>query len=103
MESVKKEPVILIVEDSEVARRSLEQKLSRSGFSCRTAVDGVDALEVLDSEQEVDLVLSDQQMPRMDGLTLLQEVKGKYSHLPFILLTGHGSVTAAVYSLKEGA
>ncbi|MDH3393170.1 MAG: sigma-54 dependent transcriptional regulator [Desulfobulbaceae bacterium] len=98
-----KQPVVLVVEDSEVSRRSLEHKLVRSGFLCLTANDGVEALEILGGENNIDLILSDQQMPRMDGLTLLQEVKKNYSHLPFILLTGHGNVTDAVYSLKEGA
>jgi len=99
----KKQPVVLVVEDSEVSRRSLEHKLERSGFACRVAEDGVEALAILDGGQDVDLILSDQQMPRMDGLTLLQAVKERHGHIPFILLTGHGSVTDAVYSLKEGA
>lgn len=103
MENEKKQPVVLIVEDSQVSRRCLEHKLARSGFVCCVAGDGVEALEILGREQNVDLVLSDQQMPRMDGLTLLQEVRAHYSHIPFILLTAHASVTDAVYSLKEGA
>ena len=103
MESADKQPVILIVDDSEIARRSLEHKLARDGFTCLTAGDGIEALAIINSEPKVDLILSDQQMPQMDGLTLLQELKTNHSHIPFILLTGHGNITDAVLSLKEGA
>ncbi|MDH3360686.1 MAG: sigma-54 dependent transcriptional regulator, partial [Desulfobulbaceae bacterium] len=103
MQSAKKQPVILIVDDSEIARRSLEHKLAKNDFVCLTANDGVEALAIVEGEHEIDLIISDQQMPRMDGLTLLHEVKANHDHIPFILLTGHSNVTDAVQSLKEGA
>ena len=96
------EATILIVEDSEITRRTLEHKLKRSGFECLMAEDGLEALEVME-RHEVDLVLSDQQMPRMDGIELLREIKTRHPDMPFILLTAHGSVTKAVISIKQGA
>ncbi|NOY64311.1 MAG: sigma-54-dependent Fis family transcriptional regulator [Nitrospirae bacterium] len=93
---------ILIVEDSEITRKILEHKLRQSGFECLVAEDGLEALEVIE-RHEVDLVLSDQQMPRMDGIELLREIKLRYPDMPFILLTAHGSVTKAVISIKQGA
>ncbi len=93
---------ILIVEDSEIARKTLERNLTRGGFKCLVAEDGVEALEVIE-KHDVDLVLSDQQMPRMDGIELLREIKARYPDMPFILLTAHGSVTKAVISIKQGA
>jgi len=96
------EATILIVDDSELTRRRLEHKLKRSGFECLVAEDGLDALEVI-LRHKVDIVLSDQQMPRMDGIELLREIKLRYPEMPFILLTAHGSVTKAVVSIKQGA
>ena len=102
MSTGQREATILIVEDSEITRRTLEHKLRRSGFECLVAGDGLEALEMIEGH-EVDLVLSDQQMPRMDGIELLGEIKNRYPDMPFILLTAHGSVTKAVISIKQGA
>ncbi len=96
------EATILIVEDSEITRRTLGHKLKHSGFECLAAEDGLEALEVIE-RHDVDIVLSDQQMPRMDGIELLGEIKARYPDMPFILLTAHGSVTKAVISIKQGA
>ncbi len=101
-ESSTNNPVILIVEDAEITRKTLERKLRGAGFECIQAGDGHEALEVL-GKKRIDLVLSDQMMPRMDGLELLREVKSRYEGVPFILLTSHGSVDAAVASMKQGA
>jgi DNA-binding NtrC family response regulator len=95
-------PTILVADDSEIARRGLAHLLRRNGFNCIEACDGREALELLEQER-VDLLLSDQQMPRMDGLALLNEVKARHDGIPFILLTGHGSVNDAVASIKRGA
>jgi len=102
MKKGRTEATILIVEDSEITRKTLENKLRRSGFECLVAEDGLEALEVIE-RHEVDLVLSDQQMPRMDGIELLREIKDRHPDMPFILLTAHGSVTKAVISIKQGA
>ena len=93
---------VLVVEDSEIMRKKLEHNLVRNGFSCTLCADGLEALEVLETNA-VDLILSDQQMPRMDGLGLLQEVRRNYAEIPFILLTGHGNISGAVASIKQGA
>lgn len=102
MRTADSKATILIVEDSEITRKSLEHNLRQNGFDCLVAEDGVEALEII-KRHEVDLVLSDQQMPRMDGIELLREIKARYPEMPFILLTAHGSVTKAVISIKQGA
>lgn len=101
-ESSMNNPVILIVEDAEITRKTLERKLRGAGFECIQAGDGMEALEVI-GKNHVDLVLSDQMMPRMGGFELLREVKSRHEDIPFILLTAHGSVDAAVASIKQGA
>jgi two-component system NtrC family response regulator len=92
---------LLIVEDNRMELEVLRTDLERSGFHCLVAESGKTALEIVDGT-EVDLVLSDQYMPNMDGLELLNNIKS-CSNIPFIMLTGAGSVDSAVTSIKQGA
>ena len=83
-----KPPSILVVDDS-ITTRTLEKSiLEAQGYQVDVAVDGVEALNHLRS-QPVDLVISDIQMPRLDGFGLLAEIKkdARLSNLPFILVT----------------
>ena len=81
-------PRILVVDDS-ITTRTLERGiLEANGFEVSLAVDGVDALAKL-SLESYDLVISDVEMPRMDGFTLVGEIKKspKFKHLPVIMVT----------------
>ncbi|MBU0680967.1 MAG: sigma-54 dependent transcriptional regulator [Proteobacteria bacterium] len=93
---------ILVVEDSEIIRKKLAHNLVRNGFHCTLCGDGLEALKILE-KTAIELILSDQLMPGMDGLELLQEVRERYAHIPFILLTGHGHIAGAVAAIKQGA
>ncbi|HZZ79552.1 MAG TPA: response regulator [Gemmataceae bacterium] len=77
---------ILVVDDSPTTRTILRNVLSLAGYSVKTASDGIDALERLRVEP-VDLVISDVEMPRMDGFELTRRIKAKL-RLPVILVTG---------------
>lgn len=77
---------ILVVDDSPTTRAIVRGVLAAAGYSVRTASDGVDALERL-RNQPVDLVVSDVQMPRMNGLELTRQIKSRFG-LPVILVTG---------------
>jgi two-component system response regulator VanR len=79
---------ILIAEDQPSVRACLEQILSMSGYQVVTAVDGAEALNVLDS-QSVDLVVADIMMPHMDGYQLYEKViaNPEWVRIPFIFLT----------------
>jgi two-component system chemotaxis sensor kinase CheA len=84
----KKSPVVLVVDDS-ITTRSLEKAiLETHGYTVRVAVDGVEALEQLRA-QRADLVITDIQMPRMDGYALLQEIKKdtRLADIPVIVVT----------------
>src|SRR4051812_36485117 len=83
---------ILIVDDSASIRQVLGLTLKGAGYSVVEACDGEDALKKLDS-QKVNLVISDVNMPRMDGLTFLKEMKQKPSckFTPVIMLTTEAS------------
>lgn len=93
---------ILAVDDQKASRYLLEFHLKKWGFKPLLASGGTEALEVL-RENAVDLILSDQTMPRMDGMEFLKIVKSRYAGIPFIMVTAHGSIEKAVASIKEGA
>jgi two-component system NtrC family response regulator len=93
---------LLVVDDEVTQREMLASILSRAGFEVETAAEGEEALDRLDRES-FDLVLTDQKMPGMDGLTLLRRVREVRPSLPIVLMTAHGSVSAAVAAIKHGA
>jgi two-component system, chemotaxis family, sensor kinase CheA len=79
---------ILVVDDS-ITTRTLEKNiLEAAGFRVTIAVDGIEALKRL-KEQEIDLVVTDIQMPNMDGIALTSQIRetANYKHLPVILVT----------------
>lgn len=96
-------PQILIVDDSAVERRVLGGLLSTNpDWTVEYAGDGAEALEHF-KVREPDLVLTDFNMPNMDGLQLLMKLKQHYSHVPVIIATAEGSEELAVTALQQGA
>jgi len=93
---------VLIVEDDLALAEALCDTLEIAGYRVVSAKDGVEALSVL-QKQAVGLVVSDVQMPGMDGLQLLQNLKQKYPDLPVLLMTAYGSVPRAVAAMQAGA
>lgn len=93
---------ILIVDDEEIARSNMEHVLKKDGYICKSAANGVAALEVLAAE-DIDLIISDLKMERMDGLELLAAVNRGYPEIPVIMVTGFASVHSAVEAMKSGA
>jgi chemotaxis protein histidine kinase CheA len=97
-------PTILVVDDS-IATRTLEKTLLESaGFRVLTATDGYKALDLLAARQ-VELVITDIQMPNMDGIELTQVIKSRptMSHLPVVLVTSMGSSTDKARGMAAGA
>ncbi len=99
---VDREDVVLVVDDDEMICVLLTDILSRHNISVVSAYNGVDALSKLE-EQDVDLVLTDVNMPEMTGIVLLEEIKKINSELPVIVMTGYGTEEIAVQALKNGA
>ena len=93
---------VLIVEDEANMRRVLSALLERDGFRAFEAADGGAALELLKREQ-VDAILTDLRMPKMNGLELLEAVRRAHPEIPVVMLTAHGTVGSAVEALKQGA
>ncbi len=93
---------VLVVDDKELMRESIELTLRRNGHQVVTAVDGRQALEVL-AGSRFDLLISDLKMPGMDGVTLLEQVKSRWNEIEVILITAFGTVDVAVRAMKLGA
>lgn len=83
---------ILIVDDSSSLRTVVRIALERAGYAVIDACDGMDAVAKLDAAQKVDLIVSDVNMPRMDGIAFLTKVKQHPRHrfTPVIMLTTEG-------------
>jgi chemosensory pili system protein ChpA (sensor histidine kinase/response regulator) len=81
-------PLVLVVDDSITVRRVTQRLLSRAGYRVALASDGVQALTLLRDERPA-LVLSDLEMPRMDGMELTRQIRAdaKLSDLPIIIIT----------------
>ena len=77
---------ILIVEDDEELRQCLMFAIQTSEINIRMASDGVEAWEIINSE-EIDLVITDYRMPKMDGATLSKLINQKFPEIPIILIS----------------
>lgn len=92
----------VIVEDSPTQALSIRQRVQRCGFSVRMAANGEEALALVDQELPT-LVLTDLEMPVMDGVELVKQLKRRFAGLPVVVMTAKGSEEAAVESLRAGA
>ncbi|MES2760871.1 MAG: response regulator [Bacteroidota bacterium] len=80
---------ILIIDDSESIREVVANGLEQSGYNVIKGVNGADGLACLEKAESVDLVITDLNMPVMDGISFLKAVRKdvKYKYLPIIILT----------------
>ena len=93
---------ILIVDDEEIIRNSLSYILKTEGYEVIEAEDGEMALEIIEKES-FDLIITDIKMPRMDGITLMEQVSRTHPETFFIIITAFGSLETAVNALRSGA
>jgi two-component system, NtrC family, nitrogen regulation response regulator NtrX len=95
---------ILIIEDEAAIRRVLVKIISEENkvYEVIEAEDGIQGIEMI-KENELDLVLCDIKMPKMDGVEVLQHAKRLKPELPFLMISGHGDLDTAVQTMKLGA
>jgi len=93
---------ILVVDDEPAQRELISGFLKKQGFDVSSAESGVKALQLF-RQDSIDLILTDQKMPHMSGLDLLQAVHAINPETPVILMTAFGSIEAAVSAIQEGA
>ncbi|MGE5866352.1 MAG: response regulator, partial [Rhizobacter sp.] len=96
-------PVVLVVDDSLTVRRVTQRLLTREGFRVILAKDGIEALERL-AEERPHVVLSDIEMPRMDGFDLARNIRGdaRLSDLPIIMITSRIAQKHRDYAAELG-
>ena len=81
--------VVLLVEDEAMVRAIAERALTRQGYEVRTASNGEEALQILETEGRVDLLISDVVMPTMDGPTLVRTARKQFPAIPVLFMSGY--------------
>lgn len=92
---------VLIVEDEEDLKQIVKIHVEGLGYLVKEASDGLEALDILEAEP-VDVVLSDMIMPKMNGMELLQEIRARGAHIPFIVLSGYTDKDLVVECMRFG-
>lgn len=93
---------VLLVEDSPTQAVEMTMLLEEGRHQVRHATNGKLGLEAL-AEHPLDIVVTDLEMPELNGLQLVQQMRIDYGHIPAILVTGQGSEALAVEALQKGA
>jgi DNA-binding NtrC family response regulator len=93
---------ILIAEDEDITRKHLLYALTREGYEAFGVSNGRLALDRIEGEY-FDLLITDVRMPEMSGIELLEKVKEKFPGIEVLIITGYGSIDAAVEAMKKGA
>src|SRR5215470_6520694 len=94
---------ILVVDDEEPIREIISSMLSAAGYKTRQAASGMEALAILNSTGEFELVLSDLMMAELDGIALLERAKEKYPDMPVIMVTAVHDISVALAAIRNGA
>jgi two-component system, chemotaxis family, chemotaxis protein CheY len=95
-------PSVLIVEDDSATRRLYRFLLSNGGYIVLEAEDGVAALEQI-NRHHCDLVITDMNMPRMDGMELIRNIRRDHPNIHVILITAFGTPDTEKQAVKAGA
>lgn len=96
---------VLVVDDSATVRQQVAQALGQAGFTVLEAVDGVDGAAKIEATPDLALVLCDVNMPRMNGLDMVETLKvaGRSSTLPIVMLTTEGDPALVARAKQSGA
>src|SRR5205807_6651902 len=94
---------ILVVDDEEAIREIVASMLSSAGYACKQAGSGMEALAVLTSGEEFELMLSDLMMADLDGIGLLERTKEKYPDMPVVMVTAVHDISVALAAIRNGA
>jgi CheY-like chemotaxis protein len=91
------------VEHEKASREVVVSMLSFARYECGEAGDGLEALALLDSGKEFDLVLSNLIMPNLDGIGLLERVRGLYPDIPVVILSAVQDISVVLATTRRGA
>src|SRR5438477_11545792 len=94
---------ILVVDDEETIREIVSSMLTSANFNCRQAGSGMEALALLDSGEQFELMLSDLMMANLDGIRLLEKTKERFPDMPVVTVTAVHDISVALGALRNGA
>ena len=94
---------ILVVDDEEPIREIVASMLGAAGYLCKQAGSGMEALSVLNSGEEFELMLSDLMMADLDGIGLLERTKEKFPDMPVVMVTAVHDISVALAAIRNGA
>lgn len=94
---------ILVVDDEESVRKIIVSMLVSAGYACKQAASGMEALAVLTSGEEFELMLADLMMADLDGIGLLERTKDKYPDMPVVVVTAVHDISVALAAIRNGA
>ena len=94
---------ILVVDDEDSIREIVTSMLSSANYQCRQAASALEALALLDSGEEFELMLSDLMMAGMDGIGLLERTKERYPDMPVVMVTAVHDISVALAAIRNGA
>src|SRR5512142_1821247 len=94
---------ILVVDDEEAIREIVASMLISANYECRQASSGLEALALLNSGEEFELMLSDLMMAELDGIGLLERTKEKYPDMPVVMVTAVHDISVALAAIRNGA
>lgn len=94
---------VLLVDDEVPFVDAMLKRLSKRDFEIFTAYSGQEALDLLEHNHFIDIVVLDVKMPGMDGIATLKEIKQRFPLLEVIMLTAHATVESAIDGMKLGA
>ena len=96
-------PLVMLVDDEVPFVEIMTKRLEKRSLQIISAYDGQEALEKLDKNRNVDVVILDVKMPGIGGIEVLREIKKSYPLIEVIMLTGHATVETAIEGMKLGA
>src|SRR5438045_6384332 len=94
---------ILIADDEEPIREIVSSMLTNANYDCRRAASGREALALLESGDEFELMLSDLMMAELDGIGLLERTKERFPDMPVVMATAVHDISVALCALRNGA
>ena len=96
---------ILVVDDSDTVRQQVSMALKQAGFAIAEAADGEEGLAMIEANRDIAMVVCDVNMPRMNGLEMVESVKTKAEHksLPILMLTTEGQPSMIKRAKQAGA
>ena len=94
---------VLLVDDEKPYVDTMIKRLSKRGLTMVPAYEGLEAIEAIENDRTIDVVILDIKMPGMDGIEALRHIKAKYPLVEVIMLTGHATVETGIEGMKLGA